>query len=130
MRTMPSHANSLAFLPRYDLRSDFVDDAGHLVPGNPRILQARPMSFLYKHVAMAHTTRLHLNANVAATRFWYISFYCFECGAGATNLHCGHLGHMSASTNVIPSLIQTTWARPCLFLIGQSGYQCCGSGWR
>src|SRR5256885_238109 len=69
------------------------------------------MSFLYKHIAVTHATSLHLNANVAATRFWYISFYCFECGAGTTNLHCGHLVHKHASTGIALILVEMSGTR-------------------
>src|SRR5438067_13712947 len=75
------------------------------------------MSFLYKHIAVTHATSLHLNANVAATRFWYISFYCFECGAGATNLHCDHLVHKHASTDIALILVEMSRTRTslCIF---------------
>src|SRR6266487_2947071 len=69
------------------------------------------MSFLYKHIAVTHATRLHLNANVAATRFWEVSFYNFECGAGPTNLRCGHLVHKHASTNVALILVEMSGTR-------------------
>src|SRR5256885_3912121 len=75
------------------------------------------MSFLYKHIAVTHATSLHLNANVAETRFWYSSFYCVECGAGATNLHCGHLVHKHASTDIALILVEMSRTRTSLRIL-------------
>src|SRR5258706_14477606 len=46
MAAVPAEADALPDLPRRDSRSERVDDAGNLVPGHPRVLDAGPEAFL------------------------------------------------------------------------------------
>src|SRR5215471_19154778 len=45
---VPTHADTLSFLPSGDLGTKFIDYACNFVPRNPRILNSRPEAFFHK----------------------------------------------------------------------------------
>jgi hypothetical protein len=61
---MPADTDPLAFFPCGDARADLVDHAGHFVTRDTRVLQARPMAFLHKYVAMTNPAGLYFDANL------------------------------------------------------------------
>src|SRR5271169_4559963 len=65
---MPADADTLSLLPSGDPGAQFIDDACHFVPRNPRILNARPEAFFYKYVAVADAARLHLDEHLSRAR--------------------------------------------------------------
>jgi hypothetical protein len=67
MPSVPAHADPLSLFPRLHVGADLVDDAGHLVARNTRVLNARPVAFLQEHVAVADAAGLDLDAH--PTRF-------------------------------------------------------------
>src|SRR3989442_963411 len=94
---MPAHTDPLALLPRCRARADLVNDAGHLVACDARVLQPRPMSLLHEHVTMTDPTGLHLEAHLVRPRRRHLSLDHLEWAARTTNLHRSHLCHRQAS---------------------------------
>ena len=68
MTAVPTHADTLALLPLGNTVTDFVDDAGHFMTGNARILDPGPVAFLGERVAVADTTGLYFDAHFSETR--------------------------------------------------------------
>ncbi|SPE28870.1 hypothetical protein SBA2_410053 [Acidobacteriia bacterium SbA2] len=64
MAAVPAHANTLALLPGGNTRTEFINNARDLVPGNSGILNAWPQAILGEHVTVADPTGLHLDAYV------------------------------------------------------------------
>src|SRR5262249_29058079 len=92
--TMPAHACALSFLPRGNARADCIDDTGHFVPGNARVLYARHHAFFREHVAVANATRLDLDPDLSGTRLRNLALDDFKISArhgDLCNLHGGGL---------------------------------------
>ena len=81
MPAMPPHTDALAFLPHRHAGAHLVDHTGHLVTCDTRVLQPGPIAFLHKHIAMAHPTGLHFDANLVGRRCWDLSLDDFESPA-------------------------------------------------
>src|SRR5829696_7957498 len=54
MSAMPAHANALTFTPRGDVVANGIDESGHLVTRNTRILKRGPETFFNESVAVAN----------------------------------------------------------------------------
>src|SRR3989442_14429724 len=100
--SMPSHTHPLALLPRCRARPDLVNDAGHFVACDTRVLQPWPMSLLHKHVTMTDPACLHSDAHLVLPRPQHLSLDHFEWADRTTNLHRSHLCHRQASFLVEP----------------------------
>src|SRR4029077_3109465 len=83
---MPADANALSPLPSGDLGAQLIDDACHLVPRHPRILDSRPEAFFHENVTVANTTGLHSNAHLSRTRFGNLALNYFETCSRLRNL--------------------------------------------
>jgi hypothetical protein len=88
---VPSDAYALAGLPVGDIGADSVDVASDFVSGNARILNAGPIAFFHKRVAVADTAGFDFNPNLIAGRFGNVSLDHFKIATGLTYLHCFHL---------------------------------------
>jgi hypothetical protein len=91
MSTVPAYADPLAFLPDRHTRSNGIDHTSDLVPRHSWVLQARPMPFLHKDVAMADAASLYLDADGMRPRFRHLSIYGLERAARTAHLHGSHL---------------------------------------
>jgi hypothetical protein len=91
MSAVPSHADPLAFLPNRHTRSNGINHTGDLVPRHSWVLQARPVSFLYKEVTMTDAASLYLDADGMKPRFRHLTIHCLERTARTTDLHRSHL---------------------------------------
>jgi len=65
---VPADTNTLPLLPLRNTVTHFIDDASHLMPRNAWILDPGPRPFFREHVAVAHSTGLHLDSHMSCTR--------------------------------------------------------------
>jgi hypothetical protein len=91
MSAVPPHADALALLPHRHTRSNGIDYTGDFMARDARVMQPRPVSFLYKDVAMANTASLYLDADGMRPRFRHLTIHCLERAARTTDLHHSHL---------------------------------------
>ena len=75
---MPTDTNALAGFPWQDTFPDSVYNSDDLVPRNPRVLQARPMTLLDQGVAVADTTGLNSDPHQARANLRDLSFDNFK----------------------------------------------------
>src|SRR5580698_8095355 len=87
---MPSDADPLSDIPLGNTSIEFIDDARDLVSGNARILNARPLTFLCQHVAVANAAGLHFDAHLSHTRLGNLAFDDFEIRPRFRNLRHLH----------------------------------------
>ena len=90
MTAMPTHADPHAFFPVRYIGPHRIYAAHHLVAGHPRILDAGEGTGHGKHVAVADTAGLHLDAHLARFRFRDIVLDDFETGIWSGNLYGFH----------------------------------------
>ena len=65
---VPADAHPLARLPAGDAGADRVDHPGHLMAGNPRVLNSREQPLLRERIAVADAASLHLDPHRPGTR--------------------------------------------------------------
>ena len=82
---VPSNADALPLLPRGHASSKFIDDARDFVSGNARVIDAGE-TVLCKHVTVAHTAGLNLDAHLPCIGIWNVALDNFEIGARLRNL--------------------------------------------
>jgi hypothetical protein len=88
---MPSHPDPLAFPPNRDTGTNSIDHACDLMARHARVIEAGPMAFLCKGVAMADSAGLYFDANRIRTRFGHRPFHDLKWTAWTTDLHGHHL---------------------------------------
>jgi hypothetical protein len=93
MASVPSDADALARFPVGNVGADSVDAAGDFVPGNAWILNAGPMAFLYKRVAVADAAGFDFNPDLAAAGLGNVSFDELEITARFADLDSLHFRH-------------------------------------
>ena len=87
---MPSHTDSLPWLPQRYVGANRVDASGDLVAGDARILKSRPDPFFDQRVAVADAAGLDLNSHLAAARMGDRTLDEFEISAWLADLDCSH----------------------------------------
>jgi hypothetical protein len=90
MATVPADAHSIAYFPGRDSLSKSVKLPGDFVARDTWILQAGPLAFFYKDIAVADPTSLYLYAHLARTRFGNIAFHQLKIPAWLANLSDFH----------------------------------------
>jgi hypothetical protein len=60
---VPPDPDPLARLPSSDVGADRVDHAGHLMAGNPRVLNTREKALFRHRIAVADAASLHLDSH-------------------------------------------------------------------
>jgi hypothetical protein len=93
MAAVPSDSDALAGFPVSDIGADGVDAAGDFVSGNARILNVRPMAFLYERVAVADAAGFDFDPKLAAAGVRNVSFNEFQITAGFADLDSLHSRH-------------------------------------
>jgi hypothetical protein len=81
----PADADALSGAP--------IDDAGNLVPGDARVGEAGPLSFDGETVAVADTTGLDANANLAPRRLGHVALDELKRTARLRDLNRSHFCH-------------------------------------
>src|ERR1022692_2189825 len=71
--SIPANAHALAFFPSCDGGADLIDHSGDLVARHKRILQAGPLAFYRKRIAMANPAGLDTDANPVRLWGWNLS---------------------------------------------------------
>jgi hypothetical protein len=94
---VPTEAYALAWLEERHIGADRIDDAGDLMAGNARILDAGPITELGQRIAVADAAGLNPNANVAGAGIGKFSCDELKRSAGGGNLdgtacNWGHTG--------------------------------------
>src|SRR5262249_3712028 len=87
---MPAHAHALSFFPRGNAGPDFINDAGHFVPGDARVLYSRHHAFFREHVAVANATSLNFDAYLPCAGLRNLTLHDFKGGAGFADLRRLH----------------------------------------
>jgi histidine triad (HIT) family protein len=90
---VPADPDPLAPHPSGNAFADRVDDSGDFMPGNPRIPDARPLSFPGQGIAVADAASFDLYAHVSGSGLCDLAFSKFKGTAGMTDLHDSHLWH-------------------------------------
>jgi len=93
---MPADADSLAWCPSNDACPDRVNNSGDLMSRDPRVLNARPGSFLCERITVANATSLNLDAHQTRSGFGDFTFNNFPRPIGTSDLHDTHLRHNSS----------------------------------
>src|SRR5262249_48353572 len=89
----PPDSDPLARLPTGNVGADRVDHTGHLVAGNPRVLNTREKPLLSHRIAVADAAREDLNPDRSGSRLGYSPFHDFKSSVGARDLHHTHSRH-------------------------------------
>ncbi len=87
---VPSNTDTLSLLPLGNIGTHFIDDAGHLMSGNARILNSGPCALFREHITVAHTTGLHLDPHVSCTRLRNLALDDLEISSGTGDLRYLH----------------------------------------
>jgi hypothetical protein len=90
---VPSDSHALAGLPVGNVGAGGVDAPRDFVSGDARILEPRPIAFLYEHIAVADATGFDFNADLLAGGLGDWAFYELEIAAGFGYLDYFHTGH-------------------------------------
>src|SRR5437870_4583752 len=90
---VPSDSGALAFLPIGDARAGFVDDAGNLVAGNARVLDAGENAIFGEMVAETDAASLDLDTHLSGAGLGDFTFDKFEIAASFGDLDCLHFWH-------------------------------------
>ena len=61
---VPTHTHPLACYPTGHARTDLINHSGNFMSRNTWVLDARPMSFFCKRIAVTDAARLHTNTNL------------------------------------------------------------------
>jgi hypothetical protein len=105
--TVPSDSDAIAGLPIRDAIANGVNTTSDFVSWDARILQARPMPFLYQHITVANAASFHPHPDLPGTRLGNLAFDQFEIPAGFTNLsdsHCACHKSLLRQRSICPPL--------------------------
>jgi hypothetical protein len=91
MPAVPSYAGTLALPPDGYAWTDGIDHPGHLVAGDARIDETRPVPVLREGVAMTHSAGFYSYSHRVRARLGDGAFYDFEGSTRTCDLHGGHL---------------------------------------
>jgi hypothetical protein len=91
---VPTNADPLALGPTHDASANCVNESGHLMSRNSRILNAGEGPLLYQRVAVADATRLYLDAYLPRSWLWNFSFDKFKGTIRLSHLYDTHLRHI------------------------------------
>src|SRR5207237_2273518 len=98
---VPADAHAVADVPAGDAGAEGVDDPRHLVSGNARILNARPVAFLGQGITVADAGGLHADAHLAGIGLGYLALHDLVRAFGAHDLGRTHLGHRHPPSDFI-----------------------------
>src|SRR5260370_32631386 len=93
---MPANPDPLAGFPSRDARADRIDDAGDLVSGDSRVLEARPEALFGQRVAVADAPGRDPEAHRCGAGLRDFAFHEFERSLRAGDLNCTHPCHSSS----------------------------------
>jgi hypothetical protein len=93
MASMPSDSDTLPLLPSGNTTTYFIDNANNLVAGNAWILDARPLTFFGKNVAVADATSVHRYAYMSRIGVRNLALNDLEVGSWCRNLRNLHWLH-------------------------------------
>src|SRR5262249_34216587 len=92
--SVPAHTHLLARLPSGNTRADGIDDTGHFMAGNPRVLQAWRSPLLRERIAVADAASLHPDPYRPGTRLRDRPFHDLEGSFRARDLRDTHHPHV------------------------------------
>src|SRR5687768_13429035 len=98
MAPMPAYTDPLALLPHRDARSNLVDDSGHLVARDSRVLEAGPIPLLHTQVTTTDAAGLDSDSDLVLPRRWDLSLGHFEWPTWRADFNSGHLWHAASFT--------------------------------
>src|SRR6202043_1413681 len=75
---VPAHPDAFALLPCRDSRAYFVNHAGHFVPWDARVRNAREKAFLGDHVAVTDSTGLDADPHLSRAGLRNLTLHNFE----------------------------------------------------
>jgi hypothetical protein len=79
--SMPSDADALSDCPSGNTFPQFIDDPGHFVSRNARVLDAGQPSLFCQHIAVAYPARLHLDSYLSVSWLRDLTFHDLEIPA-------------------------------------------------
>ena len=111
----PADAGGRADAPPFDAGADGVDDAHHLVAGNPRIPYSRPEALDRHHVAVADAAGANADPHFLRPRFGKVALLRLERSASLADDHRAHLRHRQVSfperRGTLQAALGECWAR-------------------
>src|SRR5262249_51735182 len=93
MTAMPADSDALAFFPICDSGARFIDDTGHFMARNARILNAREDAVLCEVVAEANAAGLDFDANLSGAGLGDVALNDFKIAASLWNPDRFHFCH-------------------------------------
>ena len=93
----PADAGARADAPALDAIAERVDHPDDLVPGNPRVPDARHQALDRQDVAVTDAAGLHLDAHLFGARKRKLALHCLQLPASFSNDHRAHFRHESLS---------------------------------
>src|SRR4051812_43658717 len=97
LMTEKPHTAPLARLPPGDAGADRVDHPGHLMAGNPRVLNPWEKALFRQRIAVANAAGLHLDPHRAGARLRNLPFNDLEGSFRAGDLRDTHHCHVASS---------------------------------
>jgi hypothetical protein len=119
MPSKPAGADALPGPPTDHAVPDCVDHAGDLVPRDAREREAGTLPFDGETVAVAYTTSLDADTDLAPRRLGHFALDKLKRAASPRNLHCPNLCHrrlLVGRTNATPRC----WLAECREVPGKS----------
>jgi hypothetical protein len=90
LAAVPANSDALPLLPLGNTGAYFIDNPGHFMAWNARVLNSRPGALHRERVAVTDTTGLHPDAHVSRIRHWNVPFNDLEARSRLQNLRGFH----------------------------------------
>src|SRR5579885_1463253 len=90
LSAVPTNTDTLSLTPARNAGPQGIDHPGHFMTGNSGVADARPVTFLDQHVAVAYPAGLHLDAHVARAGLGNLPLDDLKVRSRRGNLHHLH----------------------------------------